>query len=104
MNGTSLVDLTWLTTTLLAVVGAVVVLISLWLLYVGKISLTADGGGEVAQAEVPHVVTFKTRVPALGLLILGFASMLAAGQLAQQAAAAADARFVAEEQRQAAEE
>src|SRR5215207_1374132 len=99
MNGVSLVDLTWLTTVLLGVVGAVVILLSFWLLYVGKISLTADPGGNVLEAGIPHVVAFKTRAPALGLLILGFVSMLVAAQLAQQAAAAADARKAAEEQR-----
>jgi hypothetical protein len=85
MDDTPIVNFTTLTIGLLALVGTVMVLVGLWLLAVGRVSLSATPSEPVLEAEVPNVVTVKTRMPALGLMVLGMISILGATQLDRQA-------------------
>lgn len=85
MDETPILSFTTLTIGLLALVGTVMVLVGLWLLAVGKVSLAGTPSEPVLEADVPNVFTVKTRVPALGLMVLGMISILGAAQLDRQA-------------------
>jgi hypothetical protein len=92
MDGTPNVDLTSLTIVLLALVGVAMVGIGLWLLAIGRISLSGETTEHAVEAGISNLVTFKTRIPSLGLMILGIVSILGASQLAHQARMADIAR------------
>jgi hypothetical protein len=83
--------ITMLTIGLLAVSGAAIVAVGLFLLIKGKITLPQESSAEggAFDVEIPNVVTVRTRYPALGLLIIGALSILGAVQLAREEQTAA---------------
>ena len=83
--------ITTLTIGLLAVSGAAIVAVGLFLLIKGKITLPQESSAEggAFDVEIPNVVTVRTRYPALGLLIIGALSILGAVQLAREEQTAA---------------